>query len=148
MYRGKTLLSVSLVLRIFRIDSTVSRDQLLDGRGIPPTQLSSAQASNMINIAAKVPAERRAAIDKIRQQPEFGANSKAAAWGLEIEPTMMPVNGRALPPPRVQYHPSSGRGATPSVQFGSVSFLSSSFSLFLSLYTSSYLCPPLFSNLY
>ncbi|GAA5854435.1 hypothetical protein JCM5353_003413 [Sporobolomyces roseus] len=101
--------------------------ELLDGRGIPPTQLSSAQASNMINIAAKVPAERRAAIDKIRQQPEFGANSKAAAWGLEIEPTMMPVNGRALPPPRVQYHPSSGRGATPSVQFGAWNLRDSKF---------------------
>lgn len=79
----------------------------------------------MINIAAKVPAERRAAIDKIRQQPEFGPGSKAAAWGLEIEPSMMPVNGRALPPPRIQYHPSSGRGATPSVQFGFVFFLRS-----------------------
>ncbi|GAA5934977.1 argonaute/piwi family protein [Sporobolomyces koalae] len=92
--------------------------ELLNGRGIPPTQLSSNQASNMINVAAKVPNERRAAIDQIRQQPEFGPKSIAAAWGLEIEPTMMPLKGRALPAPKVQYHPSSGRGANPSVAFG------------------------------
>ncbi|GAA6023079.1 hypothetical protein JCM11491_002325 [Sporobolomyces phaffii] len=92
--------------------------ELLHGRGIPPTQLSSNQASNMINTAAKAPADRRAAIDRIRQQPEFGPNSKAASWGIEIEPTMMSIAARALPAPKVQYNPASGRGTFPSVNFG------------------------------
>ncbi|GAA5968532.1 hypothetical protein JCM3765_006724 [Sporobolomyces pararoseus] len=101
--------------------------ELLHGRGIPPTQLSSNQASNMINTAAKEPAERRAAIDRIRQQGEFGQNSKAAAWGIEIEPTMMPVQGRVLPAPKVQYHPSSGRGTFPFVNFGAWNLKDSKF---------------------
>ncbi|GAA5897871.1 argonaute/piwi family protein [Sporobolomyces salmoneus] len=101
--------------------------ELLPGRGIPPTQLSSNQASNMINVAAKVPAERRTAIDQIRQQGEFGPNSKAAAWGLEIEPSMMPLTGRVLPAPQVQYHPSSGRGAKPFVNFGAWNLRDSKF---------------------
>lgn len=81
----------------------------------------------MINIAAKVPAERRAAIDRIRQQAEFGPSSKAAAWGLEIEPSMMPLNGRVLQAPKVQYNPSSGRGTFPFVNFGAWNLRDSKF---------------------
>jgi hypothetical protein len=115
-FRLSLVSSDTLVLTdIFRFSSLL---QLLDGRGIPPTQLSSNQASNMINTAAKIPGERRAAIDRIRQQGEFGPKSKAAAWGIEIEPTMMPITGRVLPAPKVQYNPSSGRGTFPFVNFG------------------------------
>ncbi|GAA6064191.1 hypothetical protein JCM10212_005772 [Sporobolomyces blumeae] len=97
--------------------------ELLNGRILPPTMLSANQASNMINIAAKVPADRRAAIDRIRQQAEFGGpGSKPAQWGLEIEPTMMPLNGRVVGAPRVTYHQTSQK-ATPSWNLKDSKFL-------------------------
>ncbi|GAA5826421.1 hypothetical protein JCM11251_002359 [Rhodosporidiobolus azoricus] len=90
--------------------------ELLHGCAIPPTKLSANQATNMINIAAKPPAERRAAIEAIRRDADFGPSSRPAAWGLQVDPQMMRSKGRVLPPPKVQYQP--GPKSTPSVAFG------------------------------
>ncbi|BGP00148.1 Protein argonaute [Rhodotorula toruloides] len=72
--------------------------ELLHGRIIPPTQLTAQQASAMINTAAKPPAERRADIDQIRKQAEFGPGSRPNAWGLDVSVDMMRLQGRLLPP--------------------------------------------------
>ncbi|BGO92079.1 Protein argonaute [Rhodotorula toruloides] len=100
--------------------------ELLHGRIIPPTQLTAQQASAMINTAAKPPAERRANIDQIRQQAEFGPGSRPNAWGLDVSVDMMRLQGRLLPPPKVQYHATS-RKAMPNVAFGSWNLVESRF---------------------
>ncbi|GAA5925866.1 hypothetical protein JCM10213_007307 [Rhodosporidiobolus nylandii] len=101
--------------------------ELLQGCAIPPTKLSASQASAMINVAAKPPAERRAAIERIRKEQDFGPGSRPAAWGIEVAAEMMRLQGRVLPPPKVTYHPSSGRGTTPFVGFGSWNLKDSKF---------------------
>lgn len=93
--------------------------ELLQGAAIPPTRLSASQASAMINVAAKPPAERVAAIQQIRQQSDFGPQSAAAQWGLEVEKDMLRLTGRVLPPPKVLYNQKS-KTAAPNVRFGCV----------------------------
>lgn len=93
--------------------------ELLQGAAIPPTRLNAIQASAMINVAAKPPAERLAAIQQIRQQADFGPGSTAQQWGLEIETDLLKLSGRLLPPPKVLYNPSS-KTAAPNVRFGCV----------------------------
>ncbi|GAA5915403.1 hypothetical protein JCM6882_001414 [Rhodosporidiobolus microsporus] len=90
--------------------------ELLHGCAIPPTKLSANQATAMINVAAKPPAERRAAIAAIRRDADFGPSSRPAAWGLEVDQQMMQLKGRVLPPPKVQYR--AGPKANPFVSFG------------------------------
>lgn len=80
----------------------------------------------MINTAAKPPAERRANIDQIRRQAEFGPGSRPNAWGLDVSVDMMRLQGRLLPPPKVQYHATS-RKAMPNVAFGSWNLVESRF---------------------
>lgn len=93
--------------------------ELLQGAAIPPTRLSASQASAMINVAAKPPAERLAAIQQIRQQSDFGPQSTAAQWGLEVEKDLLRLTGRVLPPPKVLYNQKS-KTAAPNVRFGCV----------------------------
>ncbi|BGP25278.1 argonaute [Rhodotorula toruloides] len=100
--------------------------ELLHGHIIPPTQLTAQQASAMINTAAKPPAQRRADIDQIRKQAEFGPGSHPNAWGLNVSVDMMRLQGRLLPPPKVQYHATS-RKAMPNVAFGSWNLVESKF---------------------
>ncbi|GAA6042866.1 hypothetical protein JCM8097_007198 [Rhodosporidiobolus ruineniae] len=100
--------------------------ELLHGCAIPPTELSANQASNMINVAAKPPAERRAAIDAIRRDADFGPNSRPAAWGIEVEAQMLRLDGRVLPSPKVQYAPTS-KTANPNVRAGSWNLVESKF---------------------
>ena len=93
--------------------------ELLQGAAIPPTRLSASQASAMINVAAKPPAERLAAIQQIRQQSDFGPQSTAAQWGLDVEKDLLRLAGRVLPPPKVLYNQKS-KTAAPNVRFGCV----------------------------
>ena len=97
--------------------------ELVHGTVIPPTKLTANQAANMINVSAKPPAERRAAIEAIRKDADFGPTSSAAAWGLEVDAQMLKLTGRVLPPPQVMYHQTSQK-AKPSVAFGCVLSLS------------------------
>ncbi|TKA58520.1 hypothetical protein B0A53_00261 [Rhodotorula sp. CCFEE 5036] len=100
--------------------------ELLQGAAIPPTRLSASQASAMINVAAKPPAERLAAIQQIRQQSDFGPQSTAAQWGLEVEKDLLRLTGRVLPPPKVLYNQKS-KTAAPNVRFGAWNLIESKF---------------------
>ncbi|GAA5908226.1 hypothetical protein JCM5296_000418 [Sporobolomyces johnsonii] len=100
--------------------------ELLSGTMVPSTQLSANQSATMINVAAKPPAERRAAINSIRSQADFGAGSRLDSWGIEVEAQPMRLTGRVLAPPKVHYHPSSAK-ATPFVNFGSWNLKDSKF---------------------
>lgn len=80
----------------------------------------------MINTAAKPPAQRRADIDRIRKHAEFGPGSRPNAWGLDVSIDMMRLQGRLLPPPKVQYH-STSRKAAPNVSYGSWNLVESKF---------------------
>ncbi|GAA5924141.1 hypothetical protein JCM3775_005604 [Rhodotorula graminis] len=100
--------------------------ELVHGTVIPPTKLTANQAANMINVSAKPPAERRAAIEAIRKDADFGPTSSAAAWGLEVDAQMLKLTGRVLPPPQVMYHASSQK-AKPSVAFGAWNLTASKF---------------------
>ncbi|GAA5867311.1 hypothetical protein JCM3774_003541 [Rhodotorula dairenensis] len=100
--------------------------ELLHGAAIPPTRLSASQASAMINVAAKAPAERLAGIQQIRQQADFGPQSTATKWGLEVEKDLVRLTGRGLPPPRVLYSPKS-KTAAPNVRFGAWNLVDSKF---------------------
>ena len=102
--------------------------ELVHGTVIPPTKLTANQAASMINVSAKPPAERRAAIEAIRKDADFGPTSSAAAWGLEVDAQMLKLTGRVLPPPQVMYHQTSQK-AKPSVAFGCVLSLSLSLPL-------------------
>ncbi|BGP40812.1 Protein argonaute [Rhodotorula kratochvilovae] len=100
--------------------------ELVHGTAIPPTKLTATQAAAMINVSAKPPAERRAAIDAIRKDADFGPGSSAEAWGLEVDASMMKLTGRILPPPKVAYHQSSVK-ANPSVAYGAWNLIQSKF---------------------
>ncbi|GAA5992363.1 hypothetical protein JCM10908_000447 [Rhodotorula pacifica] len=100
--------------------------ELLQGAAIPPTRLSASQASGMINVAAKAPQERLAAIRQIRQQAEFGPESRATQWGLEVEKDLLRLTGRVLLPPKVLYNQNSKKAA-PDVRFGAWNLVESKF---------------------
>ncbi|CEQ42290.1 SPOSA6832_04106, partial [Sporobolomyces salmonicolor] len=99
---------------------------LLPGTLVPSTQLSANQSATMINIAAKPPAERRAGINLIRSEADFGEGSRLDSWGIEVDAQPMRLTGRVLAPPKVHYHLSSAK-ATPFVNFGSWNLKDSKF---------------------
>ncbi|TNY22949.1 Argonaute2 AGO2 [Rhodotorula diobovata] len=91
--------------------------ELVLGTVIPPTKLTANQAANMINVAAKPPAERRAAINAVRADTDVGPGSAAAAWGLEVDANMMKLVGRVLSPPQAVYSAACAK-PRPSVANG------------------------------
>ncbi|GAA6003090.1 hypothetical protein JCM10207_001981 [Rhodosporidiobolus poonsookiae] len=100
--------------------------ELLNGCVIPPTKLSASQATNMINVAAQVPQDRRKAIEAIRRDIDMDAGSRLAAWGVQVEKEMLRLNGRVLNAPKVQYAANSQQ-ATPFVGAGSWDLIKSKF---------------------
>ncbi|KAM0756440.1 Piwi-domain-containing protein [Meredithblackwellia eburnea MCA 4105] len=85
--------------------------------GIPPTRLSGEQAASMIKVAAKRPEDRQRLIDVERGNVGYNDNSRISSWGITVEQKMKQINGRVLPPPKVQYHPA-GKVKEPSVGRG------------------------------
>ncbi|KAI5479305.1 argonaute [Pseudohyphozyma bogoriensis] len=91
--------------------------ELLPGTGVPPTRLSSDQASAMIKVAARKPDERKQLIDQQRKKIAYETNHRVQSWELNTSPSMMQVEARVLPPPRVQYS-TQGKMKTPRVASG------------------------------
>lgn len=69
----------------------------------------------MIKVAAQRPPDRAATSECHLQPPlmstvrqwrsilDYGNLPKVRAWGIEVAPRMLPIEGRFLPPPRIKY---------------------------------------------
>lgn len=59
--------------------------------------------SRMIKVSARPPRERADHIMNWRRELAYEKQQKVAAWGIEINPQMMNIEARVLPPPAVLY---------------------------------------------
>lgn len=70
-------------------------------------KLGPSQVAEMIKTTCIKPADRLRAIESGVKSFEFGSNEYIKAWGLEVAPKPLVVNGRVLSPPKVEYSGAS-----------------------------------------
>lgn len=83
--------------------------RLVEFNSIPFAKLSANQTADMIKVAAKPPAERKAKIAEWRNKLDWGNLEKVKAWNVEVNPNMMTLQGRVLPPPAIHYQSGQQR---------------------------------------
>ncbi|RHY23498.1 hypothetical protein DYB32_009171 [Aphanomyces invadans] len=68
-----------------------------------PRKATDNQVANMITYTATAPEERRQKIITKMQEAHFAVDNNLASFGTSVNPTMMTVEGRQLPPPAMLY---------------------------------------------
>nr|CAD7588201.1 unnamed protein product [Timema genevievae] len=66
-------------------------------------KLSDSQTSMMIKTTARSAPERELEIDALRERVDFDKDEYVQEFGLKVSDKMLEVNGRILPPPKLQY---------------------------------------------
>jgi eukaryotic translation initiation factor 2C len=84
-------------------DGSIELAVLAEFNPVPFACLNSDQAAEMIKIAAQRPEDRANHIKQWRRRLNYESLPKIKAWGLEIAPNMVQVEGRVLQPPKVKY---------------------------------------------
>ncbi|WWD17893.1 hypothetical protein CI109_102338 [Kwoniella shandongensis] len=77
--------------------------RLAEWNSLPPTKLTAEQTAEMIKVSAVKPKERAMAVNNWRTELAYEKQSKIAAWGLQVNTSMVQVKARILPPPRIVY---------------------------------------------
>ncbi|KAK8865920.1 hypothetical protein IAR55_001068 [Kwoniella newhampshirensis] len=77
--------------------------RLADWNSLPPTRLTAEQTAELIKVSAVRPKERALAVNNWRAELAYEKQAKIAAWGLQVNTSMIQVRARILPPPRIVY---------------------------------------------
>ncbi|KAL7418033.1 Piwi domain-containing protein [Mrakia frigida] len=100
--------------------------ELLPGTQILFTRIFPSQTRDMIKLAGKPPAQRKAEIEHNRNIAGYDQSHRMNGWGVQIAPQMEKVAGRVLDPPSVIYH-STSRQPSPKVASGAWNITASKF---------------------
>ncbi|WVQ85375.1 hypothetical protein IAT38_007540 [Cryptococcus sp. DSM 104549] len=76
---------------------------LAEWNSLPPTKLTAEQTAEMIKVSAMKPKDRALAVTEWRAELAYEKQAKLAAWGLQVNTSMVQVQARILPAPPVVY---------------------------------------------